>query len=249
MPLRCSVASRPSQIRRSGTNQDAAVVLELQGGTGRITQQAVLACLADGMSTLAEPETAARIAVTTAARHYLSVFDHTTPNIADAIIAANDAICDAPNGHEMGSTLTCVLVEDNRVQVAHIGDCRVYLIANKRVTCLTADHTRLALKLGVSIVSNLDAKSHRSSKSLTKSLGEKRFAGPYVDSILSNDIGDDDIVVCCSDGVWTEIEGDELLVVARETPIEQLSQRLVELALARDPTDDATAIAITRSVT
>jgi serine/threonine protein phosphatase PrpC len=54
-----------------------------------------------------------------------------------------------------------------------------------------------------------------------------------------------DIIILCSDGVWSIIEDDEFeKMVAANTNPENLSREIVELALERDHDDNLTAVTI-----
>jgi protein phosphatase len=108
---------------------------------------------------------------------------------------------------------------------------------------ITTDHTRLAARVGTAGVSAAAAKTHRSAKSLTKSLGEKSFSSDYVDRV-DLDLQNDDLLILCSDGIWTEFEDAELAACVLHTSFGDLASELAKTALARDPSDDASVIAV-----
>ena len=58
---------------------------------------------------------------------------------------ANQQIYDFSQGDDqrrgMGTTATAVIIADNKLYVANVGDSRVYLIRNREAKALTIDHT------------------------------------------------------------------------------------------------------------
>ena len=55
-----------------------------------------------------------------------------------------------------------------------------------------------------------------------------------------------DVIILCSDGLWAYVEDDEFAALATRTPgADELSQKLVDLALARH-TDDNASVAVAR---
>src|SRR5688500_8830444 len=66
--------------------------------------------------------------------------------LVDAVVDANRTVVDQaladPSLRGMGTTLTAVLVRDNHLHIAHVGDSRAYLLRGARdMTQLTTDHT------------------------------------------------------------------------------------------------------------
>ena len=55
-------------------------------------------------------------------------------------------------GIQLGTTMTCVLMQSNWIIWAHYGDCRLYLLGKRKARILTEDHTyggKLIRALGV----------------------------------------------------------------------------------------------------
>ena len=56
-------------------------------------------------------------------------------------IQIRSAIREEPAYADMGTTLVTLLVEENQVHLAHVGDSRAYLYRDGRLRRLTRDHT------------------------------------------------------------------------------------------------------------
>jgi len=103
--------------------------------------------VADGMGGHAGGDVASAIAVkriTETDRQY------TSPNDAEfalqsALLAANSLLAETVFEHGeltgMGTTVSGLLRVDNHVAIAHIGDSRIYLFRDGKLTQITNDHT------------------------------------------------------------------------------------------------------------
>lgn len=67
-----------------------------------------------------------------------------SPNLRSAIAAANDAIFNHSRQHAgqsgMGTTVAMMVVHQNQVQIANVGDSRVYAVRSGKLTQVTTDH-------------------------------------------------------------------------------------------------------------
>ena len=60
----------------------------------------------------------------------------------------------------MGTTLVLVLIKNNELHFAHVGDSRIYLSRNRKLEQLTEDHSFVQQLLKACIISESEAKSH-----------------------------------------------------------------------------------------
>jgi PPM family protein phosphatase len=235
-------ATAGSATRKDGTNHDALAVLLVDAGHGR--RPSLIACLADGMGGLDAPAEASAVAVTASLAYALA-----TPRAdlaAEMVVAANDALLLAAGDRDMGTTLTCLVMQDGQLGIGHVGDTRSIRVRHDRCEVMTVDHSRAAEQLGHPHPPRSVVKTHEGSKKLARSLGEHRFDISFVHCVSpsSADVEVGDIYVLCSDGVWTELDEAEIAnVVRRESPSVAAAE-LVRLALERDASDDASAIVI-----
>jgi protein phosphatase len=140
----------------------------------------------------------------------------------------------------MGTTLTVANIVGHDLYIGHVGDSRAYLIRGNKATCLTSDHTRVGELVRMRILSPDKVRTHNQRSVLNKCLGLELFIQPDITKIS---VQDDDIIILCSDGVWSVIEDEEFvhLTEAKDGP-ENLSQKIIELAMDRDSDDNLSMI-------
>jgi serine/threonine protein phosphatase PrpC len=142
----------------------------------------------------------------------------------------------------MGTTLTAGLLKENRFHVVHVGDSRAYLIRGKTSTCLTKDHTRVGELVRMKVLSPDKLRTHSQRSVLSKCLGLDLFVQPDVFEVQ---VQDGDIIIFCSDGVWSVIDDDEFgSLASMAESAEQLNQTIVDLAMKRGSDDNVSAVTI-----
>ena len=167
------------------------------------------------------------------------------PSMRNAVQSANLGVyqhAQKMNLGRMGTTLTAVNLAGNRLHIAHIGDSRIYLIRGRTATCLTSDHTVVGELVRMRVLSPDKVRTHERRSILQKSLGMDLFIQPDITEV---GLMPDDIIILCTDGVWSVIEDDEFarLTDSASGP-EDLSQRLIDLALERDSDDNVSVVTI-----
>ena len=146
------------------------------------------------------------------------------------------------NAGRMGTTLTAVHIHQNRLQLAHVGDCRLYLVRNHTAACLTNDHTLVGDLVRMHVLTPDRVRTHFQRSVLTRGVGLTMFITPDVSEVR---LQDGDCLVMCSDGVWSMIEDEEIARMASEGgSAASLGQRLVDLTLSRNADDNVSVVAI-----
>ena len=139
--------------------------------------------------------------------------------LEEAVLAANDAVYLArqKRGSDMGTTVTAVLVNTDRLFLAHVGDCRAYRWNADGLEQLTTDHSLVARMIadGKALPGEIYTHPHRSV--IYRSIGDK----PLVDvdtAVLPLEPGDR-LILCC-DGLWEMIydEGIEDVMMQESDP-------------------------------
>jgi serine/threonine protein phosphatase PrpC len=86
-------------------------------------------------------------------------------------------------------------------------------------------------------------RAHQQRSVLNRSLGLDLFVQPDL-SYVAVQAGD--VIILCSDGLWAFVEDNEFADMATRSPqVDELSQRLIELALQRQ-TDDNPSVVVAR---
>jgi serine/threonine protein phosphatase PrpC len=238
-------ASEAARTRSSLVNQDAVAVVSISRSE-HSAARVIFVAVADGMGALEAPQEASLIAVQAALSSFLSEGSPFAARAAAVVVEANRRILEHATGRDLGSTLTCLLLDGSMGFIGHIGDCRLFLFRDGNAQCLTVDHSVVAERLGVANPTPDQLRGQ--TKNLRKSLGERSLgAAEIYTSEFSLRPGD--CVVVCSDGVWTDVDAAELLAIARSNSAQKAAESIVKIALDRDPSDDASAIVVTYDAT
>lgn len=198
----------------------------------------------DGMGGHAAGEVASGIAVTTIAT---LAPDHADEILLGAAVeAANNAVLEgAANGvgkPGMGCTASCVLIEQNRMSVAHVGDSRVYLLHGGTLVRITHDHSYVEELVDAGEITADEARIHPSRSIITRALGSD--PDMYADH-FTLDVSAGDRIILCSDGLSSMV-GDktiEELAVSSVTP-QQAADTLVSAALTAGGHDNVTVVVV-----
>jgi len=142
----------------------------------------------------------------------------------------------------MGTTLTAAYILGNRLYLTHVGDSRAYLIRSGRAICLSADHTEVGDMVRSKLLSPDKIRTHAQRSILTKAIGLSLFIQP---DITEHRLQEGDHLILCSDGVWSVISDEDFVrAVSEVSSVEEISQRLVELAIQNETDDNASVVVI-----
>lgn len=202
-----------------------------------------LAVVADGMGGYEGGQEASRIAVEAVEESYANgVGGNPQSLLIDGLHAAHQLIHDHAAAHEglsgMGTTCTAIAVVGKSLYYAHIGDSRLYLVRGARVSRLTHDHSYVSRLIDHGVISSEEAETHPQRHILTAALGSGTEISPdYPESPVALEKGD--VLVLCSDGLWSMVNEDELRSVAK-MDLQEASRRLIEIARERGGPDNIT---------
>lgn len=203
-----------------------------------------LAVIADGMGGHEGGQEASRLAVETVRQ----VYDHTfrgDPRAAlmESFLAAHMRIQEYadlnPAFYGMGTTCTALVVLGHRLYFAHVGDSRLYLVRQGRISRLTHDHSYVGRLVESGVVRAEDAESHPQRHILTAALGVGLTVA--VDSSEQPvELQEQDVLLLCTDGLWSVVTEAELKkAVADNSPAEGCAA-LIKLARQRGGPDNIT---------
>lgn len=237
------VAKTDIGLRRD-SNQDSYASGELFGSV-------VWAVVCDGMGGVEGGSLASQIGVDVISERIKSSYregmsvNSIRNMLASAITAANIKIYETSKtdiGFEgMGTTVVAVIVADNVVYVAHLGDSRAYVISGNNLNQLTKDHSIVQELVDSGVITKDEAASDPRKNIITRALGVD--SDIHID-FAAEDIKDNDIVVLCTDGL-TNFVSEEIICEFAEEDFEEFAQRLVNEANANGGGDNITVVAIT----
>jgi serine/threonine protein phosphatase PrpC len=200
--------------------------------------------VADGMGGHQAGEIASAIAVETilAANFTTSI----EVELSQAIQRANDSILAEVDQHPelsgMGTTVAVLLVQAEKIYLAHVGDSRIYHYAAGQLVQLTQDHSLVAELVKNGEISENEAKHHPQRNILTQALGSKGEIKIEFQTLARNS---GDKFLLCSDGLSGMVDEITLATILESNQAPQfLAEKLVTLAIERGGVDNITVIIV-----
>ncbi|MCC6098113.1 MAG: Stp1/IreP family PP2C-type Ser/Thr phosphatase [Olsenella sp.] len=206
--------------------------------------QPPLFAVCDGMGGHAAGEVASSIAVQTIGAQAPIHADDIL--LGAAVEAANAAVIEgAATGKGkpgMGCTASCVLIENNKMAIAHVGDSRIYLLHHGTLVRLTHDHSYVEELVDAGEITADEARVHPSRSIITRALGSD--PDMYADH-FTLDVSVGDRLIVCSDGLSSMVEDSEIeaIAVSSVTP-QSAADNLTSAALSAGGHDNITVIVV-----
>jgi len=138
----------------------------------------------------------------------------------------------------MGSTVVLVLLKDELVHYANLGDSRIYRIRQGKILQLTKDNSLVQQMIDSNIITENDAKTHPKKHIITKALGTDAELVPEIYQPFK--LHEGDIIILCSDGLTEHVEEEEILKLAENYSVSDAAVKLVDLANERGGSDNIT---------
>lgn len=145
-----------------------------------------------------------------------------------------------PKLRGMGTTVVTILVIDEGVLIAHVGDSRVYRIRGTKMEQLTDDHSLLNDYIKMKRLSEEEIANFPHKNVIVRALGMKDTV--KVDTRLDHPLPGD-VYVLCSDGLCGPVTDDEILELATSTnDLKQGVARLIDRANQNGGPDNVTVV-------
>lgn len=221
--------------------------------TKRISENAVLSTVCDGMGGVNGGNIASKIAVDEITNYFLSNYnddmsDNEIKNLLEnAVYSANLKIYNKSKEDQslegMGTTAVASLIRGNKLFVVHVGDSRAYIINNNEIKKLTIDHSIVQEMVSNGEITENEARVHPNKNIITKALGVSKNIDP---DYISVDILDDDVLLICTDGLTNYIEDDKLLSMFKSYKIDVLPDKLISYAKEMGGSDNITLVIVNK---
>ena len=210
--------------------------------------------VADGMGGHMHGELASGIAVKSVSNYlirnlFMPLVERTNQDPDTSLLQLMQSACkeahqavasNAPGG---GTTLTAILILDDQVVIAHIGDSRAYRITPPDgIQALTRDHSLVRKLIEIGQITPDQAAYHPQRNVLYRALGQGETIEADIQVISKPSSG---YLLICSDGLWGLVAENELLrIVTTSASPQEACQLLVETANASGGPDNITAIVV-----
>jgi protein phosphatase len=203
-----------------------------------------LLAIADGMGGHASGEVASKMAIEILRESLKKEGEPFPGRLISGVKLANKTIYEAaqsqPQLNGMGTTLTALQLDGNRLSIAHVGDSRAYLIRGGVIEQITDDHTIVSEQVARSVMTREEAARSDMRNILLRALG----IAPEVDvDVEELTVSEGDQFVLCSDGLSELVSEEEILLeVQSSNKPEIVCNELVDLANQRGGEDNITVI-------
>jgi len=216
---------------------------------GLHNKRGLLIALADGMGGHAGGATASRTAIEVLMQEYYKDISSDIPkSLKKSFLRANEKVIarglsDA-DCKGMGSTLTAVVVKQNKLYYAHVGDSRGYLIEDGRMTQFTEDHSYVGNLVRAGIITPEEAENHPESNIITRAIGIK--ADLEVDAPKNHlTLKKGQYILLCCDGLWGLVSNDDILKTIHEfKEPDTICNKLVEMANRNGGPDNISVVVV-----
>ena len=207
------------------------------------TPESVVFAVADGVGGYEGGEVASKMAIEVTLRSYRESPREwgASKRLHRAVQTANIEVYNfamtVPELRRMATTLTAVAIENGVLNAAHIGDCRLFLLRAGKMAQMSKDHTVVADRVRLGLMSEERAKTHPERSALLRSLGRELIAS--LDRITMP-LRKGDELFLCSDGLYNVLDPTEIVILTREFSAEEACRKLIRNANERGTADNLT---------
>jgi protein phosphatase len=252
---------RPLLHIQAGARTDLGRVRKNNEDCYAIEAALQLYVLSDGMGGEAHGEVASNLAVQTILTHCRQaensratpIFGEVSTDVSErtnrlssAVHLANRKVFETaasnPEQKGMGATIVAAWIDAQRLSIAHVGDSRAYLLRAGSMEQLTSDHSLVAEKVRVEILTPQEADASEMQSVLTRAVGTNSAVEIDTDE-QALVVGD--YILLCSDGLTRMVTDPEIAstLLTSRSP-QEAADRLVDLANDNGGVDNVTVIVL-----
>ena len=204
-----------------------------------------LIVLADGMGGHRAGHIASEMTATDLGASWVDTQLHTLNDVREWMVAVleeeNKKIYQLGQTDEykgMGTTLEAVVVIDQQMIYAHVGDSRIGLIRNGEYGQLTSDHSLVGALVRAGQLSEDEARLHPQKNIITQSIGQH---DPVEADIAIKTLEPGEYVLINSDGLTNMVSKEDIRdILVSDVPLENKAESLIRFANNAGGTDNIT---------
>lgn len=203
-----------------------------------------LLVVADGMGGHNAGDLASRLTIETLFTTARSLPALESDRLQSAVKRANAVILEAadadPSRSGMGTTVVAAWFSATHLDVAHVGDSRLYRLRAGVLEMLTRDHSQVQELVDRGILTPAQARVSTRRNFLSRALG----TDPDVRiDCARHALQAGDAYLLCSDGLTNMLEDEEIAVILQDAgPVQSIAERLVSLANERGGRDNISVV-------
>lgn len=139
----------------------------------------------------------------------------------------------------MGTTLTVLWEDSDRLLLGHVGDSRAYHIRAGKIRQVSQDHSMVADLVRDGVLTEEQARVHPYRNIITRALGT---ADTIEVDVTELDRREGDKFLLCSDGLSEYVRPEEMLEILTKTPAEDAAEIMLQMALDGGGQDNITLL-------
>jgi PPM family protein phosphatase len=236
-----TLAAKTDLGRRRENNEDK-YEFYIPEDDARLASRGQVFIVCDGMGGHAAGQFASELTVKTFIDVYYShPAESAEVAMTAAVVAANRFVTDVgrtvPERKGMGTTLSALVLLQEKAYTVQVGDSRIYRLRNGEMLMLTHDHTWVDDAVRAGLITAAEAEDHPYKHVLTRAIGGDADVKP---DISSDDMQVGDIYLLCSDGLINHVSDDTIGEVLRTKAPSEAAWNLVGQALQGGGSDNTT---------
>lgn len=161
--------------------------------------------------------------------------------IVKRLKSANDFCRQQIDGQVMGSTVALLYIHNKVGHAIWAGDSRLYRYRAGELMQLTDDHSLVGELQRLGELTEDEAENHPSANVITRAVGVNDSLDLQTRQI---ELQPGDRFLLCSDGLFKDVQRDEVKENLSVPSMEQALEKMVRLSLRRGGTDNVTAIVV-----
>lgn len=145
--------------------------------------------------------------------------------------------------HNMGTTMSCLVLLPQGALISHIGDSRVYRFRGHQLEQLTFDHSLVwELRAAGQLTPGSDFARTIPKNVITRSIGPKPVVVADLEGFFPVEKGD--TFLLCSDGLTGEVTDQEIGAILAVLPPDEAARALIDIVNLRGGPDNITVLII-----
>ncbi len=193
---------------------------------------------------------AGQIASELSAKTFIDVYMHypsedPIQGLISGVKAANRFVCDIgrsiPARRGMGTTLSGLVILQDKAYTVQVGDSRVYRLRGETFEQLTIDHSWVEEVVRAGIMSRGEAENHPNKHVIMRAIGIDGAMEPDV-SAFDLEVGD--LFLICSDGLLNHVDDARIAAVLQTSGLAEATWKLVGEALQGGGSDNTTVMLV-----
>lgn len=243
--VRTTIAAK-TDLGRVRENNEDKFEFYVPESAALLAQKGHVYIVCDGMG----GHSAGQIASELAAKTFISVYlEHPSPEpeiaARSAVLAAHRFVTDVgraiPSRAGMGTTLSALMILEDKCLIAHVGDSRVYRLRAGLLEQLTLDHTYADEMVRQGSMTQEEAQNSRYSHVLTRAIGGEGDCEP---DLSRHDVQPGDVYLLCSDGLVNHVTDAGIFEALTNKVPSLASWDLVAETLTNGGSDNCTVLIV-----